>query len=174
MRFSHYFFEMCDQNFFCSRHATRCARFLFSSPDFVAAFSLLLRRFSCSIFMQKQAVDFRTAVTSRERICVENFTFCGTGTRAILWVFELPTRSLTHGMDHTSARRDRPQLRNQLLRQRRTLVGGSFAAFSFLLMENLAKAGLLPGLCLARMLLICAMRPHPRDSKPRTIPSHAH
>ena len=65
------------------------------------------------------------AIVEAERICAANFSFCPTASRGILEVFEPPTRSLTHGMDHTSARRDRPQLRDQLLRQRRTLVGGS-------------------------------------------------
>jgi len=39
------------------------------------------------------------------------------------------TKESTHGMDHTEARRDRPELRNQLLRQRRTLVSDSPLAF---------------------------------------------
>jgi hypothetical protein len=43
-------------------------------------------------------------------------------TRAMLRSTLIPRRSAAHGMDHTSARRDRPELRNQLVRQRRTLV----------------------------------------------------
>jgi hypothetical protein len=50
VRFPHYFFEMCDLNFFCSHHAACCARFLFSSPYFVAEFSLLFRHHSCRHF----------------------------------------------------------------------------------------------------------------------------
>jgi hypothetical protein len=117
---------MCDQNLLCSHHATHCARFLFSSPYFVAEFSLLIRHHSCNMVMQKQPVDFRTAsIVEAKRICAANFSFCGSPLRGILELFEPLTRSLTHGMDHTSARRDRPQLRDQLLRQRRTLVGDS-------------------------------------------------
>jgi hypothetical protein len=91
----------------------------------------------------------------------------------MLEVFEPPTRSLTHGMDHASARRDRPQLRDQLLRQRRTLVGGSsllspstYGTFR----KGRASARPLPcsnALYLRRASLL-------RNSKPRTSLSHAH
>jgi hypothetical protein len=75
---SHFFFEMCDQNPLRSRHATRCARFLSSSPHFVAEFSLLIRHYSCNIFMQKQPVDSRTAtIVEAERFCAANFLFAG-------------------------------------------------------------------------------------------------
>jgi hypothetical protein len=90
------------------------------------SFRFLFVNIPCNIFLKKQPVDFRTAtIVEAEQICAADFSFCRTTSRAILEVFEPPTRSLTHGMDHTSARRDRPQLRDQLLRQRRTLVGGS-------------------------------------------------
>ena len=45
------------------------------------------------------------------------------GARAMLsLVVETPSRSAAHGMGYPSARRDRPQLRDQLVRQRRTLT----------------------------------------------------
>jgi hypothetical protein len=167
------FFEMCDQNFFCSRHATCWARFLLSSPYFVAEFSLLIRHHSCNIFMQKQSVDFRAAAIEVKRICAANFSFCRTGTRDILEPFEPLTRSLTYGMDHTSARRDRPQLRNQLLRQRRTLVGGSslFAPSTYgTFRKGRASARPLP----CSNALDLRNESPPAKLEPRTSLSHAH
>ena len=40
------------------------------------------------------------------------------------YLTDLSPRSVAHGMDHPSTRRDRPQLRNQFVRERRTLGRG--------------------------------------------------
>jgi hypothetical protein len=52
------------------------------------------------------------------------FLFPSNRSYVIVWVSRLEpnAKELSHGMDNTSARRNRSELRNQLLRQRRAIV----------------------------------------------------
>src|ERR1700745_1891617 len=73
---------MCDLNFLCSHHAACCARFLFSSPYFVAEFSLLIRYHSLRHFCAIAAARFPHC-GHREVRPIGSFSFCRTATRVL-------------------------------------------------------------------------------------------
>ena len=69
---------------------------------------------------------------------------------AMLRVSLIPSRSAAHGMGYASTRRDRPELRNQLVRQRRAVITPShlgYARFLFTLSSEGKRA-----LCISYLL----------------------
>ena len=56
------------------------------------------------------------------RFAVPNLTYIFVREPCYAFLVVPSTKGANHGMDRTEARRDRPQLRNQLVRQRRALI----------------------------------------------------
>ena len=107
--------------------ATACASHPEEQRHLVVLFSTV-RLFPFGLSLHAEQYSCRLHATSLGRQNSTGFAVClfasfRPKSHVILppYLTDSSPRSVAHGMDHPSTRRDRPQLRSQLLRQRRTL-----------------------------------------------------